>query len=141
MALGALLVMGCGTEAGNQGSVVGLWEAPSGSSCTVAFDFRSDGTYSESLVCTLADGSLGIQVADGTFSTRAGTVTLMADEATCVGWSKLSAETYTISGTELTLSDSSGVTLLTHETSRSGTGTYGCFESTGAFTVSPLAPL
>jgi hypothetical protein len=121
--------------------IVGYWEASTSVSCAVAFDFKADATYRESSACTLTDGSVGLQVAAGTFSALAGTVTLTADEASCVGWSKVSAANYSISGAQLTLSDSSTAILLTRMTaSGSGVGTYGCFAN-GVFTASPLAPL
>jgi hypothetical protein len=72
-------------------------------------------------------------------------LTTVAAKATCADATKAATVTFNVSGNTLTISDSTGVLVFTRSPPSSGgsggAATFGCFDSQGNFTPSPLAPI
>lgn len=103
----------------------------------------SGNTWKGVLGGTLTDGSTAAQIDSGTFTISGNTLTLIKTASSCEGIgtvTKASVDTFSVQGTSLTLTASSGTkaVVFAHQTSSStstGVVSIGCFDASGNFTA------
>ena len=143
-----LACVGCGGDSPSD-AVVGNWTALSGSACVIDYSFASTGGFAILFGCPLSNGALGTEMQVGTFTVVQNQIQFTTKEATCTDAATLARAVpygvaYSLSGSSLTLVYTDSEIVLERSTSTESTGgqlTYGCFDSTGAFTPHALAPI
>jgi hypothetical protein len=140
------ILAGCGGSGDGDPLVGTSWQIVStASECVTATAFSSPSTYVLGLVCRLTNGNIGLQQEVGTYSISGSSLTTVAQKATCANATKVATVTFSVSGNTLTISDSNGILLFSRAPpstgGSSGAATFGCFDSQGNFTPSPLAPI
>jgi len=143
MVVAALAVAGCGAGARDALSDT-KWDLVYSDGCVGGFNFDETGGYQHLYICGLTNGSFGVTMDAGSYAAVGGMLYIAAEKATCPTPSSVSAQ-YTVAGGALTIVTPNGVLVFERNTSNgasfTGTIVYGCFDSTGAFTPSPLIPI
>jgi len=128
-ALVTLAVLGCG-GADTRDPLDGTkWALESSAYCATGLRF-ADGAYDDLFLCTLNDGSVGLQVASGNYDVVRDEIRLNLTRGSC-GWAPQSSVfSWQInSGGGLVIQDAAGVSVYQPAPSSGSTfiGTYGCF--------------
>jgi hypothetical protein len=143
-ALLCALVLGCGEDESGP-ELTGVWFTESGGDyeCAYGISFESDGTYAESTVCTLTDGSIGAEVYGGTYTAGNGQLTLHQTHGTCPAKPLTVEVSYELDGDTLRLQNASQVKVLSRaeDDGQTGQAQYGCYAQDGSFTPRPISPL
>jgi hypothetical protein len=142
--LAALGLAGCGEVDNTPPALIGSWLAPgadqsSGSSIT----FRSNKSYTGSVIAVTSTTTANVEVETGTFSVSGQTIAFVPNEATCPGPIGRYSLTYAVNGDMLLVTTGSTIltfTRLPDQDPSSIAATLGCF-SNGAFTAHELAPV
>jgi hypothetical protein len=142
---GLVSIVGCGGSSSPGDRLVGNWlYVASSGNAGIAADYSSNGTYVAALMVLTSTTTAEAQVEKGTYSVSGDQLTSVPTEWTCPGPDAIDTATFSFSGSDLLISTSSGVIALTPNTAPVDTSfvlTYGCFDSSGNFTASPLAPV
>lgn len=134
-AVGALLMalVGCG---GDDDPLAGTtWGAQVNATDVLAVTFKTDGTYVEGTIFSLATGGYGADIEKGNYSISGGRLSVTPSQASCPSHSH-TADTspFHITGDNLTIEEPSGSLVLLRTTvdgtSPGGAVTYGCNEGT-----------
>lgn len=142
-----LLVVGCGGE-GDDGDVLAgtSWTLVSGS-CYVGPAFNRSGGYLFAVLCSLEDGSLGLQEEIGTYTVRGNLLDTFVTQATCADSSRGGTTTFAVTANTLTFQTPTGILAFTRDVRTSSTpggpgavAEFGCYRD-GLFYRMPLAPL
>lgn len=143
IAIGLVLVLaGCGGGVTDAERLQGSWGLES-DSCLLALTF--DGSqYEADVICTLTDGSIGLQAEAGTFTASGGTLTTTASHASCpLTASEVSTQlSYSFEGETLRLVTPSGILILARLEPGGGSGAaiFGCYNA-GLFTPREVTPV
>ena len=137
------VLIGCG-GAGDGGdeiaNLTGTWAVDLTASCAAGFTFAPADEYEIDVVCSLTDGTIGMQAQVGVYVQTADALYFNPRASTCAGTAP-SAASYSVSGQRLTIVDSTGILTLQRLTpSGAGAATFGCFMD-GLFTERPLTQL
>lgn len=115
-----------------------------GTSCVQAFAFEGE-TFELDMICTLNDGSVGVQASVGTFAYDGESLTWSLEQSTCPAIrdrvATISAE---LAGGRLSTTDGARVVVLERiDESQPGgvTALFGCFDADLAFTPRGLSAL
>jgi hypothetical protein len=146
----ALLAVGCGGGDSPSSRLEGEWLARDAADATVGYgiNFLANGTYSKAtVVVTAADqasnsGSANLVEEAGTFSATQTLITFSPTQNTCPGPDPAYSLAYEFIGPNLTLVGTAGAETFAPNTSTTTatlTIRFGCYDSAGNFTVSPLA--
>jgi hypothetical protein len=144
--LGCLVFcVACGGSGNGAPSLDGSWAYTSaGGAFGYAYTFNSDGTYSAELLSLTSANSEDAYAETGTFTSTSDTIALTPNQASCGGPDPAYAYSYSLQGDTLVLTDPSGIVSYERTTASSGPNesiVLGCFDSTGAFTPTPMAPV
>lgn len=124
--------------------MLGSWITSVGTGgCLLGDNFTSGGAYSVNVVCPRADGGFSLQQTNGSYVSDGYTVTLSAGSSSCPNAKKSASASLAVSIDSLTLTTPTGVLIFARNRAAPGTATatFGCFDSTGAFTQQPVAPI
>ena len=142
--IGLLLLVGCGDDEVRLPPIEGTaWVSSVSEHCGFALVFENADAYRWLYTCSVTQGESPVYVEDGTFAVRNARITLVPHAASCPTAAPrtdhLSVEIQPGSGS-LTLGDRSFVKIAPGAGDASTWNT-GCFDTSGAFTPTPLAPL
>jgi hypothetical protein len=141
-----LVVGGCGSSSSFSNRLVGDWLFTNADgSGGVALTLKADDTYVASILTTTSASSLDAQVEDGNYSSASTTITFTPTKSSCPGPDPADTESYSFAGANLVIAGGSTVITFAPNNAPSSTTTAvltaGCFDNTGAFTASPVAPV
>ena len=136
------IAVGCSTSADDplDGTA---WAVELSTACAAGLAFQGGG-YRDLLLCSLTDGTIGLQEANGTYEINGDRLTLHMDRASCNWLRDTATLSWEITGSgTLRLQDSSGIVVLERLTSGGGSfvGVFGCFDDAGGFTAMPVHTL
>lgn len=127
------LATGCGSsDGGSQPTLDGIWQLQSASNgCVGTFVFKG-ATFTENVLCPLANGGEGDAYEAGTLATGSGTVTFTPTESSCVADDVFGTFGYSLQGSQLVLSLPSTSIILEKSTPGTVNGggviQYGCWD-------------
>jgi hypothetical protein len=145
----AVLLMisaGCGDDEAEP-SLVGDWLVAGDGpyDCAYGLSFDEDGTYVEATICTLEEGSLGVEVYTGTYVANGEKLALKQTHGSCPeaepGTLNLR---YELAGDDLRLGNAEATVVMSRAEGGDVTGgvaVYGCYAQDGAFTPQPISEL
>jgi hypothetical protein len=141
-------LIACGSSSGGGGppSLVGNWiYIDSTNTAGAALDFKSDGTYVHAQLSLTSTTSADAQVETGTYTSTGTSFTATPKQWTCPGPDPVATLNYSFQNGQLVLSAPQGIITFQPNTSSGFMSSFqitnGCFDRTGTFTPSPLAPV
>lgn len=98
-----LLSVGCGSsDGGGAPTLDGIWQVQLANGCTGTYAFKGT-TYSDNIICPLANGNYGVEVEDGTFSASASALDLVPTASSCVAHAVNGTDPYSLQGSQLVI--------------------------------------
>jgi len=151
LALAALAMVACGNgddddsgPTSTDNSLVHVWDYSSANGESgLGVTFNADGTYKAVVLELTSSASANAQEETGTYVVQGSDIVFTPEESSCSGPDAPSTIPYVLSGTSLTLTYPTGVFILQVDTGTTSNEAYqiGCFDSSGDFTPTPLAPV
>lgn len=147
--LSAALTVACGSSGGgSQPPLDGIWQLQSANNgCVGTFVFKG-ATFTENVLCPLANGGAGDAYEAGTLATGSGTVTFTPTESSCVADDVIGTFGYSLQGSQLVLSLPTTTIILEKMSlgtvNGGGVIQYGCWDfsqSPGLFTPGAITQL
>jgi hypothetical protein len=141
----AVAVGGCGSSSPSD-RLIGEWLFTNADgSGGIGLTFKADDTYVAAVLVATSASSLNGQIETGNYSATASAVTFTPRQSSCPGPDRVDTESYSFSGMDLVMAGGSTVITFAPNNASSSTTTVvlttGCFDSTGAFTSGPVAPV
>lgn len=140
-------IAGCGGGAAPAPSdrIVGDWlfQNADGSAGS-ALALKPTGAYSIGLIRVLSSSSVDLEEETGSYSATDSIISMTPSMSSCPGQHAAYVVTYKFVGSALVLTDSGVIVSFTPDTpgaSGNIVATFGCFQSDGSFSSSPLAPV
>jgi hypothetical protein len=142
----AFALMSCGSSSTSSGpSLVGtVWFYEHSASSGQGLKFNSDGTYEFLRLGLTSSTTANEYLQTGTYTSTSNQITSTPHEATCSGTAPVYTIGYAFEGSNLVLSGTTGSIIYQPDTVMAASNlayTYGCFDSQGNFTQSPLGPV
>jgi hypothetical protein len=142
----AVTMMGCGSSHTSSGpSLVGtVWAYEQSTTLGQTVKFNSDGTYEFLQLDLTSSTTANEYLQTGTYTSTSNQITATPAQATCSGTAPVYTVGYAFEGSNLVLSGATGSVIYTADTSMASSDlayAYGCFDSQGNFTQSPLGPV
>ena len=124
--------------------LVGTWMYQYSSTVAYGATFTATGVYVAQTLLLTSDTTADDGIEKGTYTVAGNTIMLTPQESTCPGADPVYSVSFSFSGSDLILGTSSGEVIYQPDTSTASSGisiTDGCFDTSGDFTASPLAPV
>lgn len=97
------LATGCGSsDGGSQPTLDGIWQVQLANGCTGTFEFNG-ATFTQNVLCQLANGGYGDAYEAGAFTATSTTVTLVPTATSCAADDVSGTLGYTLQGSQLVL--------------------------------------
>jgi hypothetical protein len=142
----AVTMMSCGGSHSSSGpSLVGTgWAYEQSTTLAQALTFHSDGTYEFLRMELTSSTTANTFIQTGTYTSTSSQMTLTPQEASCSGTAPVDTVGYVFEGGNLVLSGPTGSVIYSPDTRMASSNlayAYGCFDSQGNFSQSPLGPV
>jgi hypothetical protein len=121
-----------------------VWAYEQSATNAQAVKFSSDGTYEFLRMELTSSTTANTYIQRGAYTSTSNQITVTPQEASCSGPAPVYTDGYAFESGNLVLSATTGSVIYSPDTSMASSNlayAYGCYDSQGNFTQSPLAPV
>jgi hypothetical protein len=131
---------GCGGSEGDP--LVGQWDLTDSNGCLRGLTITAGNAYEGDLICTLTDGTVGLDAELGAYSTSGNAITFNPSRASCAD-AVTNTFNWSLNQNQLSIIGTNGVLVFqkTAPSNGNGSAVFGCYEADGLFHQMPLAPV